>query len=197
MQQINFYQARFRPVQVRLNLFQSGLLIGGTLLLVVSATVWLIRFDQQLKQEEQQLALAADSLQSQVQLRKQELDILLNDQSLDDEIVELNREIQARERIVDYVNTRVIGSSQGYSVYLDTLAALQIKNVWLEEILITPEHLRVQGSALDAGLIPQYMQQFQQNSLFKGLEFDVFRIERDSAQDWKVDFELATKGTQP
>lgn len=193
MQRINLYQSRFRPIAVRLNLLQAELLVGGLLLLVITATVWLERFSTQQNQEEQRLTLAVNSLEQQVKLRKKELDDLRNDQSLDAEIVSLNREISARKSIIEYVDTRVIGSSQGYTRYLDDLANLEFNQVWLNDIAITPTQMRVKGSAMDAAEIPRFLQKIQQLPVFQGKDFDLFTIKRQSDEDWKVDFELATQ----
>jgi hypothetical protein len=48
---------------------------------------------------------------------------------------------------------------------------------------------------LSAELIPEYFGQFNEQPVFRGNRFNIFTVDRKQETDWKVDFEIATRGT--
>ena len=85
------------------------------------------------------------------------------------------------------------GSGDGFSGYLSGLAEINVNNVWLNEISLAENYIKLSGSALKAERIPEYFNLFKQRQLFKGKGFDIFKIDRAQKQDWKVDFLIASE----
>jgi len=69
---------------------------------------------------------------------------------------------------------------------------LHVRNVWLDEIALSENYVRLRGSALNADLIPEYFNRFSEESIFQGNRFHIFQPDRSEASAWKVDFEIAT-----
>ncbi len=192
-QQINLYQDRFRVKKTIMSATQlMALVLIGVLVAGGYSLYRQIELDQAiatnlaLKQQQQSIA-------DELNLANAELSQLLVDTRIDDQIVGVSREIRARKKVLNFVEVNQFGSGQGFSDYLISLSNLHVNNVWLNEIKLSENYVRIHGSSLSAELIPAYFNRFSEESSFAGNRFDVFRLERNKATDWKVDFEIATR----
>jgi len=122
-----------------------------------------------------------------------ELATLLADKRMDTEIAGLLREVSARKKVLAFVSANQFGSGQGFSSYLLALSSMHVDNVWLNEISLADNFLKIRGSALSADLVPLYFGQFSKEPVFQGNRFNVFELDRSEETDWKVDFEIATE----
>lgn len=192
-QQINLYQDRFRDKRTIMSVAQLTTLL---VIVVVTMTGYSLTL-----QSELDTAVAAnislmqqrESVAGELNLASADLNRLLADTRMDDRIADASREIRARKKILDFVDQNQFGSGRGFSDYLISLSKLHIENVWLDEIKFAENYVRIHGSSLSAELIPAYFARFSEESVFKGNRFDIFRLDRDQATDWKVDFEIATR----
>ncbi len=192
-QQINLYQDRFHGKRMILSAAQ---LIIFTLILVLgmlaySITIQLALNDAKainisLKEQQQNVA-------RELNLANVELARLLADTRLEDRIVDVTREIRARRKVLNFVESNQFGSGHGFSDYLVSLSNLHVDDIWLDEIKFAENYVRIHGSSLRAELIPVYFDHFSEESVFEGNRFNIFRLERNKATDWKVDFEIATR----
>ncbi len=192
-QQINLYQDRFHGRRMILSAAQ---LIIFTLILVLgmlaySITIQLALNDAKainisLKEQQQNVA-------RELNLANVELARLLADTRLEDRIVDVTREIRARRKVLNFVESNQFGSGHGFSDYLVSLSNLHVDDIWLDEIKFAENYVRIHGSSLRAELIPVYFDHFSEESVFEGNRFNIFRLERNKATDWKVDFEIATR----
>lgn len=192
-QQINLYQDRFRQKRQFLTATQIGLLLMVVVLGMTAYSINLqIEMDRALSAglaiEQQQETIARELTVANAELTK-----LLADTRLDNQISDVSREVRAREKVIDFVNDNRFGSSQGFSRYLVSLSNLHIENIWLNEIKLSANYVRIQGSSLNEELVPGYFDQFSEEGVFAGNRFDVFRLQRDDKTSWKVDFEIASK----
>lgn len=192
-QQINLYQDRFREKRTIMSVAQLTTLL---VIVVVTMLGYSMYF-----QSELDTAVAAnislmqqrESVADELNLASADLNRLLADTRMDDRIADASREIRARKKILDFVDQNQFGSGRGFSDYLISLSKLHIENVWLDEIKFAENYVRIHGSSLSAELIPAYFARFSEESVFKGNRFDIFRLDRNQATDWKVDFEIATR----
>lgn len=192
-QQINLYQDRFRK--------KRQLLSGAqTLLLLVLVVLGLsgYSFKLQIEQDDAESAGLAITQQKktvadELALANAELTRLLENSDLDTQISNVSREIRARGKVIDFVTGNRFGSNQGFSRYLVSLSNLHMENIWLNEIKVSGNYVRIQGSSLNEELVPGYFDQFSEESVFAGNRFDVFSLQRDDKTSWKVDFEIASK----
>jgi len=192
-QQINLYQDRFREPRVLLSAVQSLLLLGVLAVLVLAgsyhyqSTFWQLQSAHGDRLQDKAL------VEQQLAANRKQLDAALADTRLDRQLRELLKDIDSRKRLIRFVEINSLGSGQGFSSHLQDLSSLEVDKVWLNEIALGDNFVRLSGSALKAEDIPLYFHQFRQRRLFKGREFDIFELKRDQEQDWKVDFVIASR----
>ncbi len=191
-QRINLYQERFRERRLLLSATQLGVLVIVSL---VTIAIWSFLVQTDLDEATRlnlTLKERRSTITDELNAANAELTKLLADNRMDEEIAGVSREISARRKVLNFVDANQFGSGQGFSSYLVSLSRLHIDNLWLDEIRLAENYLRIHGSALDAELVPVYFDRFSEEVAFQGNRFDVFEVERDDATTWKVDFEIAT-----
>lgn len=84
--------------------------------------------------------------------------------------------------------------SLGFSGYLQALANQSTPDVWLTAIHIDGQHgeLRLEGSTFKPELIPQALQQLQQESAFKGQTFAKLVMLQSAKMAGQMDFTLSS-----
>ncbi len=194
-QQINLYQDRFKRKRI---FFSAAQVMGLTIICLLGMTVWstmmeseldaALRLNVTLKERQKTISDELNAVNA-------ELAQLIADNRIDNEIAGVTREITARRKVLSFVDANQFGSGKGFSDYLVSLSNLHVENLWLDEITLAENYLRIHGSALNAELIPMYFDRFSEEPVFKGNRFDIFQVERAESTDWKVDFEIATSET--
>lgn len=194
-QQINLYQDRFKQKRMFLSAAQ---MMGLTIICLVGMAVWSYMMESELDAALRlnvTLKERQKTISDELNAANAELAQLIADNRIDNEIAGVTREITARRKVLSFVEANQFGSGKGFSDYLVSLSNLHVENLWLDEITLTENYLRIHGSALNAELVPMYFDRFSQEPVFKGNRFDIFQVERDQSTDWKVDFEIATSET--
>lgn len=196
LQEINLYQDRFKEKKIVLSALQ--MLILCTLFLVVLgvSSYWYIDQQSQLEAAVRIQTEDKQRLSRQLEKQKKELDSLLANSQLDQDIAKISTDIAVRKRIINFIDNNQFGSGVGFSDRLRSLAEINVRDVWLTEILISEKKLKLSGSALKAENIPEYFTLFRQHNLFSGQLFETFEIDRKKEQDWKVDFLIASKAAE-
>ncbi len=193
-QQINLYQERFHPRRMWLSANQVA---AAALLLLVVGAAWSLLLAYRLDAaSERRLAIEADRarLSAELAVANGELARLLGDDRIDRQIENAARQISARKKILNFVSDNRFGSGQGFSRYLVALSRLHVDDIWLSRIRFGQDFVEIRGSALDAERVPAYFDRFREEPVFVGNRFDLFRVSRDREHEWKVDFEIATRG---
>ncbi len=194
-QQINLYDERFREKKILLSAAQAAS-VFLILLLGVGGWSYFIQTNlDQARQENLIIKASRQNLVNELNAASAELARLLADSRIDAKITGVSREIGARKKVLAFVSANQFGSGQGFSSYLVALSELHVDNVWLDEISLAENYIRIRGSALSAELIPEYFGRFSEQSIFRGNRFNIFKVDRKQETDWKVDFEIATNGT--
>lgn len=194
VQQINLYQERFREKK----LWVSATQVAATLLIfLVAGAIWslVLGFERgQAEQHGRSLKVDQDRVAAELAAVNAELAELLEDKRLDRKIENAARQISARKRVLNFVEANRFGSGEGFSDYLVALSNLHVDDIWLNQIRLTENFVQIKGSALNATDVPSYFDSFGDEQIFQGNRFDLFRLSRAKASDWKVDFEIATSG---
>jgi len=194
-QQINLYDERFREKKILLSAAQAAS-VFLILLLGVGGWSYFIQTNlDQARQENLIIKASRQNLVNELNAASAELARLLADSRIDTKITGVSREIGARKKVLAFVSANQFGSGQGFSSYLVALSELHVDNVWLDEISLAENYIKIRGSALSAELIPEYFGRFSEQSIFRGNRFNIFKVDRKQETDWKVDFEIATNGT--
>jgi len=191
-QQINLYQHQFRDKRTLVSAAQlAALVVLVTISMAAYSLFMQMEFDEA-KAHNISLMDRQQGIADELKIASAELSRLLADNRMDEEIAGVSREISARRKVLNFVDSNQFGSGEGFSPYLVSLSNLHTENVWLDEIMLADHYVRIHGSALDAELVPAYFDRFSEESVFKGSRFDIFKVDRDKNTDWKVDFEIAT-----
>ena len=119
---------------------------------------------------------------------------MLEDSRIDSEIENTARQISARRKVLNFVDANRFGSGEGFSAYLVALSKLHIDDIWLDRIHLGEDFVQIKGSSLNADAVPGYFDRFGEEPIFQGNRFDLFALKRDPETEWKVDFEIATRG---
>lgn len=193
IQEINLYQERFKEKKLFVSA-QNSLLLFGIIIftLIISSFMYAnmtAEEELRLEQNRQQKQLSSQRLEQQ----KKELEKLLADNQLDQQIAQVSKDIKVRRRMIDFVDSNQFGSGEGFSENLSELAKLSGNNLWLDQISLAGDYIKLSGSALHAETVPEYFNRFQARDLFQGHVFDVFELGRDEQRDWKVDFVIASR----
>jgi hypothetical protein len=193
VQQINLYQDQFKIKR----LFVSALNVNIFLLIMLfflGAWSYLLESDlKDLKQQNLWLKASQTSVNTELAIVPDELNRLLSDSRIEDSIDVITKQLQARKKVIRFVENNQFSSGEGFSSYLKSLSNLQIDDVWLDEIFLSDSFVKMKGSALNANLIPTYFASFSEESVFRGQRFQLFQLDRKADTDWKVDFTIATE----
>ena len=191
-QQVDLYQDQFREKKL---LFSARQIFSLFVILLVGGVSGSYFIDSDLdnaKRENYAIKENQKKIAAELNAANAELAMLLADKRMDVEITGLSREVNARKKILAFVSANQFGSGQGFSSYLTALSNLHVDNVWLDEISLAENFVKIRGSALSADLVPEYFNRFSEEPIFQGNLFNIFHLERKQDTDWKVDFEIAT-----
>lgn len=194
VQQINLYQERFHDKRLWVS---AGQTVAALMLVIAAIAIWSFVLESELAQAKQDsLSIVAerDRMAAELQAANDELTSLLKDTRLDRDIETTARKISARKQVLHFVDGNQFGSGRGFSEYLVALSRLHVDSIWLNQIHLGDDFVQIRGSALDASAISPYFARFSEQTVFRGGHFDLFELQRDKDADWKVDFEIATRG---
>ena len=105
------------------------------------------------------------------------------------------KDMAARKKVLNFVDANRFGSGEGFSDYLVALSNLHADAIWLNQIRLAENFVQLKGSSLSAEQVPEYFDRFSDEEIFRGNRFDQFELSRDDKNEWKVDFEIATRVT--
>jgi MSHA biogenesis protein MshI len=121
------------------------------------------------------------------------------DAALAAEVKALTADTEQRRVLVRAVEQRALGTTQGFSPQLAGLARRRVPGVWLGRIRIDRggDGLALSGHALEAKLVPEWLQELREEPGFSGRAFQTVRIEKGDPEKSKtppgaIDFALAT-----
>jgi len=103
--------------------------------------------------------------------------------ALDVEIAQVQADIAALKRVEAVLNQGSLGNTQGYSGYFQAFARQNVSGLWLLGVSIIGAgvDMSVHGRAMQAALVPAYIQRLTGESVMSGISFADLQIERPSA----------------
>jgi Tfp pilus assembly protein PilN len=191
-------------IQQQINLFQSGLLqkrdpmsarraaatvLAVLLVLAVISGVFqwrLNRLNRRLEAERQRVTQTETNLAKMGALMAPQKKSHL----LEEAIKNLNTETAAKQHLLDRLATRIAGDNSGFSDYLEALGRRHVSGLWLREISFGGGEVTLAGSARRPDQVPRYLQQLGKEKVFRGLDFNQFRLGRSDGGN--LDFLLKT-----
>lgn len=193
VQQINLYQEKFREKRLLASAGQVSALLA-VMLVGIAGWSYMARTERDnLELHKRQLRASQATISVELAAVNAQLSRQLADDSIPRQLESLSKEVHARKKVMRFVGNNQFGSGKGFSTYLSSLSNLQVNNVWLSEIAISNNSVKIKGSALGADLIPAYFTKFRNEAVFRGQRFQLFKLDRKPETDWKVDFTIATE----
>jgi Fimbrial assembly protein (PilN) len=202
-QEINLFQPGLRAPLPALSARLILRALGG----VVLALVLVYGFARQRAGTETQIVSRLEAEKSRTTARLEELErqvaARVPDPALAVEVRDLAVETEARRVLVKAVEKRALGTARGFSPQLEGLAKRTLDGVWLGRISIERggEGLAISGHALDAKLVPEWLERMREEPGLAGRAFQTVRIEKTApkkdARPGVIDFALATGDEVP
>jgi hypothetical protein len=196
MQQINLYQAEFKPKVVILNAFQMLLIASAVLLLIIIASFFSSsQYDDQTTQlaVEQQ---AFNNITQQSNTLKQEILQYGEQPLLKAKLTSLQKQLKQQKAILRHIADDNLNPQSGFSPTLRSLSGQHIDQVWLKNFSLRDggRSITIQGSSTRSELIPEYIDSLAKSSTFSGKQFSVFQMSSPDNNTETYDFELHTQG---
>jgi len=194
MQQVNLYQAQFKPKQIILPA-KHMLLIALLPILIFVITSIYFSYKQQL------FETLLNTKQQQLQLDQQHLSVLkqrLNRYKEDPKLVaELNstrKQLQKTQTLLNHLASQESGNQHGFSAMLTALSKQHIDDLWLTHfsLLNGGQFIALQGTAYKPQLIPEYIDNLAKSEQFQGKNFSVFQLQQPADSD-HYNFKLHTE----
>ena len=195
MQQVNLYTDAFRPKRIVLPLEQIILLPIVVLVLLIGVSFWL---SHSLKLEEKELSVM-ETKNSDMMSRLQDLEVKAKKMRKDESLVAANQRLyaksEARQQMIDVLDTVVVKDDEGFSNIMLSLARQKVEKLWLKSIYIgaSGKEMHIEGATLNADLVPEYLQKLGQEDSFLGRTFTVFEVEQNVDESKKMNFALRSE----
>lgn len=187
-QQINLYQPIFRAERKLFSAVMVAIACG--LIVLTYLSIWGYGSIKVAR-----LAQAVQTLQAQAQTQESMIATAAGlraqrskPAALDASIARLGSELAQRSRALDVLRSGIAGEPSGFATRLEALARGHLSGVWLDHLVLTGAagmqgNLRLEGAALNAELVPQYLQSLANEQVLSGVRFAQFAIERPAEKD--------------
>ncbi|NNC55736.1 MAG: hypothetical protein HKO07_08455 [Pseudomonadales bacterium] len=105
-------------------------------------------------------------------------------------IARLRSEIEAKRSLLASVGD---GSRGGFSEYMAGLGRQHVTGLWLQKIAVDKKgaQIAISGAMQKPSLLPRYLQRLGNENIFKGLRFQLMKIEELPEKTQQMHFEVA------
>ena len=178
-QQINLYQAQYRPetrmFPVAIMLQAAGVLLFAMLLMYGFAQHRLGNIEQELEVMASHESAALDRLQKIGPL----ITAITGETNWAEQLDDSLRLLAERQAVLELIQGSTFGESRGFSRHLRALARQNIDGIWLTHIMLSGlgDKTRLEGRAIRAELIPLYVQNLTAEAAFAAQRFHHFQID--------------------
>lgn len=191
-QQINLYQAQYRP---QMRIFPAGTMLRATGILLLAMLVMYGFAQHRLGNIEQELGIMA--LQESAAIdRLQNIGPLITsvtgEMNWADQLDDSLRLLAERQAVLELVQGSTFGETQGFSRHLRALARQDVEGIWLTHIILSGlgDKTRLEGRAIRAELIPLYVQDLTAEAAFASQRFNRFQID-NPADDGEIGLQFS------
>jgi Tfp pilus assembly protein PilN len=193
-QQINLYNAAFqkkdKPFSARTMSASLALLAAGLIALYGFAALQTRSVERAAAQMAEQLKTQRDQL---AKLAK--VPVRMPAKGLEAEIGKLEAEVKARQTTLQALGTGELGNTTGFSEFFAALGRQAIPGVWLTSMTIgeSGNQLLVQGRALRAELMPQFLRALSKEPVMRGRRVTEMKLaaRSDDKKQAFIEFSLA------
>ena len=179
-QQVNLFHPIFRRQEKKFSaatMLQAAALVLIGILLMYGYALWRNRLSLiQLRDVNVQQAAAMARL-NDVSIK---LPIRHADPRLEKEVNDLERRIEAVQRIRSIAKGDLFKGGTGYSGYLMALARQSTNGLWLTGLTISGagEQMMLAGRSVSPENVPRYLQRLAREPALSGMQFEIFQMKR-------------------
>ena len=194
-QQINLYQAQFHLQQVSLPARQMVMITGAILVCIGLTNGGLLWSNYRQAQQHAQLTQREQALQDSVAELQQRLNAQAIDTNLLAQTNEAQRQLQARQRMTQWLEKSLDSERIVFSELLSGLSRQHVQGVWLSQIAIDSggDNLRLQGYTVKPDLLPEYLSKLSAEPAYAGREFRKVSMRQTTEQPNALQFLLTTE----
>lgn len=195
MQRINLYQEQFRGRRDPLDANHLGIVLLLLILGLAAGSAWLQQRADAMDERAARFERERDRLEQQVLALRTRLEERRSETvDGDDRLAQLRRELAARQRLLEYLESGPMAQRDGFSTQLAGLARRVVDGLWFDRVVFEQggRKLRFEGHALQAEGVPRMIAALAQEEVYAGHAFRSLVIERPADADWRVDFVLAS-----
>lgn len=176
---INLYLPEFRKKKQWLDAEKTVLLAAaGVIVLIIASGVeyWeLLKLRWELADKEverQEIATATSDLIDQYGVQTEDPALLAN-------IRELEEDLQSKQALLQFLEGRELGNTEGFSEYLADLSRYHVAGLSLTAVSLANggRSVVLEGQVLQAELVPIYLQNLSKGRVYAGKNFEMLQIE--------------------
>ena len=183
-QQINLYNPLFRkkgfsPTSANAMLYAVGLAIACTAGYGVyqdSRTREAARVAQEVAQQVTEVTESRNKMVAQLELQKPNAELAA-------ELSQLEMRLRGRQDIVDALNSGAVGTTGGFSEFMQAFSRQTVNGLWLTgfDIASAGNEFKIEGRTLSADLLPVYLTRLNAEKALQGRQFAALRIAQPEA----------------
>ncbi|MFQ1906946.1 PilN domain-containing protein [Aeromonas veronii] len=187
--QINLYGAEFRPKRQWASLNQMVLVWGFALLLILLTGVGYSWQQQQVSRALAQRSAELEIKRSEAQRLDAELARHQADPRLQQQLVNKQDELTAKQGLMRQLGSLTLQKSQGYASVMADLSRIRNSNLSLQRIEINEGRINLSGFAGRSQDVPAWVNRFKQTPSLVGKEFSELTLGRD--KEGRLTFQLS------
>ncbi|ATY82965.1 MSHA biogenesis protein MshI [Aeromonas veronii] len=187
--QINLYGAEFRPKRQWASLNQMALVWGFALLLILLTGVGYSWQQQQVSRALAQRSAELELKRSEAQRLDAELARHQADPRLQQQLVNKQDELTAKQGLMRQLGSLTLQKSQGYASVMADISRIRSSNLSLQRIEINEGRINLSGFAGRSQDVPAWVNRFKQTPSLVGKEFDELTLGRD--KEGRLTFQLS------
>ncbi|MGL6363726.1 PilN domain-containing protein [Aeromonas veronii] len=187
--QINLYGAEFRPKRQWASLNQMALVWGFALLLILLTGVGYSWQQQQVSRALAQRSAELELKRSEAQRLDAELARHQADPQLQQQLVNMQDELTAKQGLMRQLGSLTLQKSQGYASVMADLSRIRNSNLSLQRIEINEGRINLSGFAGRSQDVPAWVNRFKQTPSLVGKEFGELTLSRD--KEGRLTFQLS------
>ncbi|MGZ8259330.1 MAG: PilN domain-containing protein [Caldimonas sp.] len=177
-QNINLYDPALRERRDWLAVDHAAALVGVAALAVVLAAGWARGSLARAAPVATQLDADVNAERAAMQQLAARSTTRRPDATLEGEVARAERALARRRGTLEHVQASGLGRDGGFAAELEALARQSTQGLWLTGVALRDGDVQLRGRALDAALIPRYVQRLEAEPALQGRGFKALAIDR-------------------
>ena len=193
-QEVNLYQDIFRPQKKPLSAASIGAVLLLCFVFVTAAYAYQWLKVASLKEELAEAENRNGQLITEIDKLARQFPVKAKSRLLETEIIRLERELESRNAIGEALARYSLENKKAFSSVLESLARRHVDGTWLTRVSIKDggNSLGFAGKTYASELVPIYIQQLADESVFSNLSFNRMELNRSAEDPSSLDFKVST-----